>query len=190
MSRIPAVAPGDASLVTRIAYRIARKQLGEVPEPFAITAHHPRLFTTTLRHELKLQKATRVVPSPLIQLAVYRTAWVVGCSWCVDFGAMLQRLDDLDVERLRHIADFETSSAYSDDDRLVIRYADAMSQTPMAVTDEHVAAVVERFGHDGAVELTYQIAHENHRARFNHALGITDQGFASGGACRVPWAAD
>jgi len=36
------------------------------------------------------------------------------------------------------------------------------------------------------VELTYAIAVENHRARFNHALGITDQGFTSGEACRVP----
>jgi hypothetical protein len=27
---------------------------------------------------------------------------------------------------------------------------------------------------------------ENQRSRFNHALGITAQGFTSGDACRVP----
>jgi hypothetical protein len=57
----------------------------------------------------------------------------------------------------------------------------------MTVTDEQVAALVERYGHDGVVELTDQIALENHRSRFNHALGITDQGFSSGDTCRVPW---
>ena len=100
---------------------------------------------------------------------------------------MLMRLDGLDVDQLKHIADFETSDAFTDEERDVIRYADAMTATPMTVTDEQVAALVERYGHDGVVELTYHIALENHRARFNHALGITDQGFSSGDACRVPW---
>jgi hypothetical protein len=47
---------------------------------------------------------------------------------------------------------------------------------PTTVTDEMVAELDAELGHDGLVELTYAIAVENHRARFNHALGITDQG--------------
>jgi hypothetical protein len=38
--------------------------------------------------------------------------------------------------------------------------------------------------------LTYQIGIENMRARMNTALGITEQGFSSGAACRVPWAGE
>ena len=187
MSRIPAVTPEDASPLVRIAYGFARRQLGEVPEPFAVTAHHRKLFIASTRHEVAVQKAVHVVPEAVLQLAVYRTAWTVGCSWCVDFGEMLQRLHGLDVDRLRHIADFETSVAYSEEEREAIRYADAMTSTPTTVTDEQVAALVDRYGHDGVVELTYQIGLENHRARFNHALGITAQGFGSGDTCRVPW---
>jgi hypothetical protein len=37
------------------------------------------------------------------------------------------------------------------------------------------------------IELTYQVGVENMRARMNSALGITEQGFNSGDACRVPW---
>lgn len=187
MSRIPAVAPQDAGLLVRIAYRYARRRLGEVPEPFAVTAHHRKLFMATAIHELAAERAVHVMPQALLQLAVYRTAWTVGCSWCVDFGTMQMRLDGLDVDQLKQIADFETSEAFTDQQRDVIRYADAMTGTPMTVTDEQVAALVERYGHDGVVELTYQIALENHRSRFNHALGITDQGFSSGDTCRVPW---
>jgi hypothetical protein len=40
------------------------------------------------------------------------------------------------------------------------------------------------------IELTYQIGIENMRARMNSALGITEQGFNSGDACRVPWAGE
>lgn len=190
MSRIPSVAPQDASPLVRLAYRFARRRLGEVPEPFAVTAHHRKLFVASARHELAVEKATHVLPKNIVQLAVYRTAWTVGCSWCIDFGTMLIRLDGLDVERLKHIADFETSDAFSEEERDVVRFADAMTATPMTVTDGQVAALVDRYGHDGVVELTYQVALENHRSRFNHGLGITDQGFSSGDACKVPWLVD
>ncbi|KAA1395785.1 carboxymuconolactone decarboxylase family protein [Aeromicrobium ginsengisoli] len=190
MPRIPALAPEDAGPIVKIGYRMARKQVGEVPEPFAIMAHHRKIFMLAARHELALQKAMHVVPAPLIELAVYRTAWTVGCSWCVDFGAMLQRLEGLNIDRLKEIGEFETSDKFTDDEREVIRYSDAITATPTEVTDEQVAALVEKYGHDGVLELTYQITHENQRARMNHALGITDQGFSSGDACRVPWATD
>ena len=190
MSRIPALAPQDAGPLVRIAYAVARRRLGEVPEPLAVTAHHRKLFVASVRHELAVEKATQVMPKGLVQLAVYRTAWTVGCSWCVDFGTMLIRLDGLDVDRLKHIADFETSDVFSEAEREVIRYADAMTATPMTVTDEQVEALVERYGHEGVVELSYQVALENQRARFNHALGITAQGFGSGDSCRVPWSVD
>jgi len=187
MSRIPAVAPEDASPLVRLVYRFARRRLGEVPEPLAVTAHQRKMLMAYAVHEVAVERAAHVMPKALLQLAVYRTAWTIGCSWCVDFGTMLMRLDGLDVDQLKHIADFETSDAFTDEERDVIRYADAVAETPMTVSDEQVAALVERYGHDGVVELSYLIALENHRARFNHALGITDQGFSSGDACRVPW---
>ncbi len=190
MPRITAVNPKEASPMVRIGYRMARKQLGEVPEPFAVMAHHPKLFVASARHELALQKAMQVVPESLIQLAVYRTAWTVGCSWCVDFGAMLMCLDELDVDRLKEIGDFESSDKFTDAEREVIRYADAVTSTPMDVTDQQVSSLIAAYGEKGVVELTYQISHENQRARFNHALGITDQGFGSGDSCRVPWATE
>jgi alkylhydroperoxidase family enzyme len=185
--RIPALAPADAGPLVRFGYRMARKRLGEVPEPFAVLGHHRKLFVASARHELAVEKAAKLMPPQLIQLAVYRTAWTVGCSWCVDFGTMLMRLDELDVDRLKQIADFETSEKFTDADREVIRLSDAMTSTPMTVTDEQIAALDTTYGHAGVVELTYQIALENQRSRMNHALGITDQGFSSGDSCRVPW---
>jgi alkylhydroperoxidase family enzyme len=100
---------------------------------------------------------------------------------------MLQRLDGLDIDRLRDIADYESSPHYSDDERAAIAYSDAMTATPPTVTDEQVDDLRARFGDAGVVELTYQIGLENQRARTYSALGITDQGFSTD-SCRVPWA--
>jgi AhpD family alkylhydroperoxidase len=183
MSRIPAVPEDQAGVVGRLAYRFARRRFGAVPEPFAVLRHHPRLFWAGALAESVDEKAATVLPRRLRELAVYRAATVVGCSWCVDFGTMLQRLDGLDVDRLQHIDDYAESPLFTAVERLAIAYADAMTGQPMAVTDDQVAKLERELGRAGLVELTYVIAVENERARFNHALGITDQGFDA--ACRV-----
>ena len=65
-----------------------------------------------------------------------------------------------------------------------------MTTDPHTITDEQVEDLKRRFGDDGVIELTYQIGVENMRARMYSALGITEQGFNSGDACRVPWATE
>jgi AhpD family alkylhydroperoxidase len=186
MTHIPAVTAGQAGVFGRLVYRYAKRRFGAVPEPFAVMRWHRRLFWATLVAEAAHERAARVLPASVRDLAVYRVATNVGCSWCVDFGTMLQRHQGLDIDRLTDIDRYRRSPLFSGDERMALAYADAMSAQPMAVTDEMVGQLVERFGRDGTVELTHVIALEDQRARFNHALGLTDQGFASGEACRVP----
>ena len=187
-TRIAPVTPKQAGLLTRAMYRYAKKRFGEVPEPFTVAAHHPRLLVANAVHETLLQSGSKKLPASVRELAVFWTARTVGCSWCVDFGSMLQRLDGLDVDRLTEIDDYATSPRYTDDERAAIAYADLMTTNPHDITDEQVDDLRERFGDDGVIELTYQIGVENMRARMYSALGITEQGFSSGDACRVPWA--
>lgn len=189
-TRIQPVAPKQASLLTKLLYRVAKRRFGEVPEPFAVAAHHPRLMLANVVHEGMLQSGSKKLPASVRELAVFWTARTIGCSWCVDFGAMLQRLDGLDVDRLKHIDDYATSPLFSDDERAAIAYADAMTTDPHTITDEQVEDLKRRFGEAGVIELTYQIGVENMRARMYSALGITEQGFNSGDACRVPWLTD
>ena len=186
--RIAALHPDDAGLFTRMMYRIAKRKFGEVPQPFTVAAHHRRLLAANAVHEMLVQAGSTTLPTAVRELAVFWTARTIGCSWCVDFGSMLARLDGLDVERLTTIDDYATSPLFDADERAAIAYADAMSTDPHAVTDEQVADLRARFGDAGVIELTYQIGLENMRARMYSALGITEQGFSSGDACRVPWA--
>lgn len=189
-TRIEPLSPRRAGLLTRVMYRIAKRRYGQVPEPFTVTAHHRKLMIAGAVHETMLDRASKALPVSVRELAVLWTARSVGCSWCVDFGSMLQRLDGLDIERLKEIDDYATSPAFTDDERAAVRYADAMTTDPHTVTDEQVADLRARFGDAGVIELTYQIGVENMRARMNTALGITEQGFNSGDACRVPWASE
>ncbi|MEE2060560.1 carboxymuconolactone decarboxylase family protein [Rhodococcus artemisiae] len=188
MTRIPPLTPDQAGLTTKAMYKVAGRMFDQIPEPFTVVAYHPGLLRASGLHEMLADRASKVLPKNVREIAVYRTAWTVGCSWCVDFGTMLQRLDGLDTDRLEHIAEYATSDLYSDDEKAVIAYADAMTgDVANDVTDEQVADLERRFGRAGVVELTYQIGLENMRARMNSALGIHDQGFSTD-ACRVPWA--
>jgi AhpD family alkylhydroperoxidase len=187
-TRIEPLPPAQTNWLIRTMYRYAKRRFGEVPEPFAVVAHHPRLLVANAVHETLLQSGSRRLPTSVRELAVFWTARTIGCSWCVDFGSMLQRLDGLDVQRLTDIDNYATSPLFTDDERAAIAYADAVTTDPHIVSDEQVADLRNRFGDNGVIELTYQIATENMRARMNTALGITEQGFNSGDACRVPWA--
>ncbi len=190
MPRIPGVPTREAGPLVRVMYWYAKRRLGAVPEPFSVLARHRRLLLAAARHEMSAEKASTVLPANVREIAVYRTAQQLGCSWCVDFGTMLQKHEGLDIERLKQIDDYLTSPAYSRQERLAIAYADAMSATPTRATDAQVAELVEEFGREGVLELTYQIGLENMRARMYSALDVRDQGFTSGDACRIPVPAD
>jgi AhpD family alkylhydroperoxidase len=187
-TRIEPMPPRRAGLLARAMYRFAKRRYGEVPEPVAVFAHHRRLLVSYAVHEEMARRASKALPASVRELAVLWTARKIGCSWCVDFGSMLLRLDGLDVQRLKEIDNYAASPAFTDDERAAIAYAEAMTADPHTVTDEQMADLRDRFGDAGVIELTYQIGLENMRARMNSALGITEQGFNSGDACRVPWA--
>jgi alkylhydroperoxidase family enzyme len=89
-------------------------------------------------------------------------------------------------QQLADLPRFDTSSAFDELDRLVLRYAVAMTDTPVEVPDELFGALRARLDERQLVELTSAIAWENYRARFDHAFGIESMGFTEGAFCPLP----
>jgi alkylhydroperoxidase family enzyme len=84
------------------------------------------------------------------------------------------------------LADFEASPVFSDLEKQVLRYATALTKTPVVVPDAVFEPLKQSFSERQIVELTSAIAWENYRARFNHALGIESEGFSRGACCVLP----
>ena len=84
------------------------------------------------------------------------------------------------------LVDFESSGEFNDVERIVLRYAVAMTQTPVDVSDGLFDQLKQQFNERQLVELTSTIAWENYRARFNHAFGIEAEGFSEGAFCALP----
>ncbi|MFN7974974.1 MAG: hypothetical protein U0166_21920 [Acidobacteriota bacterium] len=89
-------------------------------------------------------------------------------------------------EKLRELPRYQDSRAFSDLEKIVLAYADAMSATPVEVSDELFAKLRSQLDPASLVELTSAIAWENYRARFDHAFGIEAEGFSEGAFCIVP----
>ena len=87
------------------------------------------------------------------------------------------RRQGLTDAKLAALPDFESSAAYTPLERVVLRYAVAMTETPVNVPDELFAELRGHFNERELVELTSSIAWENYRARYDHAFGVESEGF-------------
>jgi alkylhydroperoxidase family enzyme len=81
---------------------------------------------------------------------------------------------------------YNSSALFSETERLVLEYADAVTQTPVEVADTLFAKLREKFTDAQLVELTATLAWENYRARFDHAFGVEAEGFTRESYCAMP----
>ena len=84
------------------------------------------------------------------------------------------------------LPDFESSSEFTQLEKVVLRYAVAMTETPVEVPDALFADLQRHFNAAQLVELTSAIAWENYRARFDHAFACESEGFSEGAFCPLP----
>jgi AhpD family alkylhydroperoxidase len=186
MARLSPAKPHGLDLVRRYTYRSAKKMYGKPTEPAQVIAHHrPSLIgygVAGLMHE----RYSRTVDRRLKHLAMLRTSQLTGCEWCLDFGSKLAHDSGIDEETLRELSTWRTSARFDHLDRLALEYAEAMTRTPVDVSDELFARLREHFDEPQLVELTMAIGLENLFSRTNWALGIHGEGFSEGMYCVRP----
>jgi alkylhydroperoxidase family enzyme len=84
------------------------------------------------------------------------------------------------------LPNYRDSELFSETEKLVLEYADGMTQTPVDVQDALFAKLREKFNDEQLVELTATLAWENYRARFDHAFSVEAEGFTEGSFCAMP----
>ena len=83
--------------------------------------------------------------------------------------------------KLQELAEWRTSGAFSELERVALEYAERITYTDQTVDDALFARLKEHFTEAQIVELTAAIALENFRSKFNPTLGVEAQGF-----CLIP----
>jgi alkylhydroperoxidase family enzyme len=175
MARISLSPP--TSLSYRIGTRFARRRYGVMLDPGAAVAHNMKVARSYALFELGVER-WRALDRGLKDLASMAAAASIGCAWCLDFGYWEATMNhQVPAEKVRAVPGWRDSDAFTEVERLVLEYAEAMTGTPPTVTDEMVERLRAHLNEAELVELTAIVAVENLRSRINSALGLTAQGF-------------
>jgi AhpD family alkylhydroperoxidase len=186
MARLQPADPKGLDLVRRLTSASVKRMYGRPMDPTSVLAHSRPLLLGISAASLAANRFAQAVPAPLKHLAMLRSAQLIGCEWCLDFGSWLAQHAGCSEQQLRELSRWRESEQFDDEERLVLEYAEAMTRTPVEVTDELFDRLRERFDERQIVELTTTIALENLYSRSNWALGIEGQGFTEGMYCVRP----
>jgi len=170
-------------LYGRLLTAISRRMFGSVPEGAAVMWHYPAVLKDSMAFGRKVDSWNRLDPT-LATYAAMAAAGTIGCSFCLDLHYFLTHDRGLDEAKAREVPRWRESTVFTPLERRVMEYAEAMSRTPVTVTDEMSAALLEELGAPALVELTARIAFMNSSARGNVALGIRSQEFSA--SCGLP----
>ena len=108
----------------------------------------------------------------------------------MDIGAAVSSQNQLAPEKLDALSDFENSTVLTGREKLVLRLALAMTNTPATVPETLFRQLAAEFSPPALVELVSAIAWENYRARFNRTFDVESQGFSEGAVCLLPHRSD
>ena len=184
--RITPAKPPGPDLIRRLSFWTARRMYGRETEPLQAMAHHRPTMLGVAAISMADDRYSHAVEDEIKHLARLRAAQLVGCEWCLDFGSYLAQKAGGNPEKLRALATWRDSPLFDDRERLVLEYAEAMTRTPVELSDELFARLRDHFDERQMVELTMSVALENLYTRFNWAFGIEGEGFSEGMFCVRP----
>ena len=162
------------------------QQLGSMPEPIEVDYNNPPVARANREYAAKLSTLAAVdaVDASLKTFAHMAVAAQVGCSWCLDVNYFLALNQQLDLAKASQVPRWRESEVFTPLERDVLEYAEAMTSTPTAVTDELYARLLGQLGPAAMVELTVFVGFANLAGRINTAHGIASQGYSE--ACEIP----
>lgn len=173
MARLP-YADTDNETTRPLAQRIVAER-GSILHLYQMLLHSPAVaqgwlgYLTAIRQQSTLSGAIR-------EMVIIRVAQINGAPYEAEQHIPIARKEGVSAEKLDALEKWADSALFSDTERAVLAYTDAMTRN-VQVEDATFARVAEAFEAQQLVELTATIAAYNMVSRFLEALQIhsTDQ---------------
>ncbi len=166
----------------RLFFWKQQHKYGRVLEPGLIWGRSPKVFATLAMLYGAMDRRLSPIAPTLRSLITVRVSQINHCAFCVDINSATLIKRGVAMEKVAVLGDWrnaETSGIFSNEERLALEYAEAM--TLNKVDDELRQRLKEHWDDDAIVELTGLIAFQNMSSKFNAALDLPAQGF-----CRLP----
>lgn len=165
----------------RLFFWNQRRRRGAVLEPALLWARVPSLFLAVALFHGAIGRRTSPLNGQLRLLVMVRVSQLNGCAFCVDLNTATLIGHGVTTEKAQAIQEWQGSDVFSDDERVALEYAEAMTLSERRVDDELARRVRQQFGDEAMLELTAVVAFQNMSSKFNSALDVSAQGF-----CELP----
>jgi uncharacterized peroxidase-related enzyme len=126
MAVVSYIANGEAADRIRPIFEGIEKKGGEVPNVLRAMAHNPEMLEAFLGLNATLPKTK--LDGKLRELAYIKTSELNGCDYCRHHHRTTGKKAGLSDRQLAETAQFETSDAYDDLQRDVMRYAEEVTR--------------------------------------------------------------
>jgi uncharacterized peroxidase-related enzyme len=169
MALVSYVTNQDAALKVKPVFEGMEKKLGAVPNVFRAMAHNPEMLEAFLGLNATLPKTK--LDGKLRELAYIKTSELNGCDYCLHHHRALGKKAGLSDRQVAETAQFETSDAYGDLEREVMRYAEEVTRH-INVSDALFTRLKERLGDRELVELAMTVGIANFTNRVTETLRL------------------
>jgi uncharacterized peroxidase-related enzyme len=171
MARLPYLNREDLSEADRDIFdRLIEERKNPVGNIFRMLAHTPKLLRRFLALGGELRNGTELDPK-LRELALMTVGRLTEAEYEFTHHWNLARNVGVSREQLEHLAEFETSSLFNDQERIVMRYALEATQN-VKVTDATFEALRKSLDTRRLMELVQNVAFYNMVVRVLVPLGV------------------
>ena len=167
MALVSYVSNENASEKIKPVFEGMEKKIGAVPNIFRALAHYPEMLEAFLSLNSTLPK-TRLA-GKLRELAYIKTSELNGCDYCLHHHRAIGKKAGLSDQQIAGTADYETSGAYSDLERDVIKYAEQVTRH-INVDDTLVSRLKQHLDDRELVELAMTVGIANLTNRVTETL--------------------
>jgi uncharacterized peroxidase-related enzyme len=143
------------------------KKLGVVPNVFRVMAHNPEMLEAFLGLNATLPKTK--LNGKLRELAYIKTSELNGCDYCLHHHRALGKKAGLNDRQVAETAQGETSDAYDELEREVMRYAEEVTRH-INVSDELLGRLKKSLSDRELVELAMTVGIANFTNRVTETL--------------------
>ena len=165
-TRIPPVDVETLPEDLRKALEEQRAQYGEALYPYLFYARNPALPRHAKAMWAALNKR-RSVPAHCTRAAESARRFMERVRVLTRRQCCREQQKRISTEKIKALFDYAKSPLFSDAEKVVLEYADAMTDTSREVDDELFARLQRHYDDDTIAELTMLIAWENSSSRFN-----------------------
>jgi alkylhydroperoxidase family enzyme len=165
----------------RIGIWIAKRVTGKDMLPAKLLAWYPKAAIGSGVLESLVAHKDGNLDERILKLVRMQASFAAACPFCIDMNSFQyeeQHISQAELRVLQGREAVENVVTFSEREKLAIRYARLISQSPLRFPPEFVEALKQHFAEREIVILASTAAQVNYWARLIQALGIPPAGFS------------